>query len=221
MRNINKKAIQQLADRIEKENELFEAMTNDEKKVVIAQDCLVRIQAQQLVAYCGMFLNNPMEFKSIDQPIQSQLNTPEVEIQCEVCAKGSLFMSLIGRVNKFTYYDLQSGNSIEDAQHKKLLEIFTERELAYIELAFEGDQFIKRTIPDEKGEFDDIYFTEENILKAREFYAKYGGQYWGSLDDYDAFDVAANDQEDFAEENQERLIAICENIIQNKGRFIL
>jgi len=214
---INKKSIQELADRIETENKLFKLMTKDEKKVVIATDCLIRIQANQLIPYCGMFINNSQVLQATEQPIQSQLNTPEMEIQCEGCAKGSLFLSLIGRVNQFNPSDLEAGNDIYDVQHKKLLEIFTERELAYIELAFEGDQYIKENV----DKTEPIVFTQEEITKARQFYSDKGGQHWGSIED-DSFSSIFDENNDYyEEENQGRLIAICENIIENKGQFIL
>jgi hypothetical protein len=215
---IDKKAIQQLADTIETENKLFNSLTNEEKKVVIARDCLIRIQAQQIIPYCGMFLNNPSDLKHIAQPIQSQLNTPEVGIYCEACAKGGLFLSYIGRVNQFNPSDLENGNHITDPQHQKLLEVFTERELAYIEYAFEGEQYIKAPEKDYDNGEEPIIFTEEERIKVREFYVQYGGEHWGDPKD-DTFSNASNEGSE--EETNERLIAICETIIRNKGEFIL
>ena len=215
---INKKLIQGLADRIETENEKFNSLTNNDKKVVIALDCLIRIEAKQLIPYCGMFINVPMSLKDTNQPIQSQLNTPEMEIQCESCAKGSLFLAYIGRANKFNPSDLENGNHLDDPQHQKLLELFTERELAYIEMAFEGEQFIKEMLLDSEGNKEEIIFAEEELLKAREFYVKYGGQYYGNPKD-DTFSIW--DNEGCEEETNGRLIAICENIIKNNGEFIL
>ena len=213
---INKKAIQQLADRIEKENDLFLLSTPKEQKVIVAEDCLIRIQANQLIPYSGMFFNDSTVLRKIPQTIQSQLNTPEVGIQCEGCAKGSLFLSYIGRTNKFNPCELKEGNSIEDPQHRKLLELFTARELAYIEFAYEGAQFIEYDLLNEE-----ITFTEEEKFKARMFYISYGGEHWGRVEN-DNFNPLFNDNnEHSSEENQERLIAICENIIANDGEFIL
>jgi hypothetical protein len=220
---INKKAIQELADRIEAENILFNMKTKAEKRVIVAEDCLIRIYARQILPYCGRFINDSSSFSRIPQSVQSQLNTPEVGIQCESCAKGSLFLSYVGRANKFENNDLESGNDIDDKQHKKLLEIFGVRELAYIEFAFEGQQYINFEFPykliDE--EKNPINFTDEEIAKAIEFYVDKGGQYRGhkNFDNFEA--IFDENNEDYPEETEERLIAICENIIANGGEFIL
>jgi hypothetical protein len=215
---IDKKSIQQLADKIETENKLFNSLTANEKKVIIAQDCLIRIHAQQIIPYCGMFLNNSSDLRHIAQPIQSQLNTPEVGIHCEACAKGSLFLSYIGRVNQFNPSDLENGNHISDPQHQKLLEVFTEQELAYIEFAFEGEQYIKAPEKDYGIGEEPIIFTEEEKIKAKQFYVDYGGEHWGDPR-FDTFSIA--DNEGSESETESRLIAICLNIIKNKGEFIL
>jgi len=224
---INKNSIQELANRIVKENDLFLLSTPNEKKVIVAEDCLIRIQAQQLIPYCGIFINNPKELQQIPQSIQAQINTPEVGIQCESCAKGSLFLSYVGRANKFDGSELVPTNDIFDAQHKKLLEIFSIRELAYIEFAFEGQQYINYEDPKSFYEEDKkpILFTEEEQKKAILFYIEYGGQYkdqYSSEINYDNFQsIFDENNEDFFEETNGRLIAICENIIKNNGEFIL
>lgn len=219
---INKTLIQGLADRIDKENNLFNSLNKNDKKVVIALDCIIRIEAKQIVPYCGMFINVPMTLKDVDQPIQSQLNTPEMEIQCESCAKGSLFLAFVGRANEFNSSDLENGNHLDDPQHQKLLELFTARELAYIEFAFEGKQFIEYEQMDSEGNKEEIIFTQEEKTKAQEFYVQYGGEHVGNPKD-DTFDIweNENEDEDCIVETNGRLVAICENIVKNNGEFIL
>jgi hypothetical protein len=109
---------------------------------------------------------------------QEKVNTKT----CEVCAKGGLFVSYIGRVNNFS--DDCLGNDESNEAHKKLLEVFTLRQLAIIEYAFEGTQYIYSVnIP---------YDLEKKLHK---FYDE----------NYD--------------DDDKRLIKICENIIKNKGTF--
>jgi len=189
------KSIKKLAEFIEKSNVLFEAMTKDEKKVQIAKDCIERINLNQFIANTGNFISD----RTMDELRRKRVSSKSVKElinnsdfpECQVCAKGGLFLSYVGRVNQCNIIDIAVGNSIEDNSHKKLLEIFTERELAYIEFAFEGGQYISIDL---NGDY--IHFTETESKRVFNFYQRY--------DDVD-----------------KRLIAICQNIIRNKGIFKL
>jgi hypothetical protein len=87
---------------------------------------------------------------------------------CEVCAKGGLFASYIGRVNNFSNECL--GNEEDNEAHKKLLEVFTLRQLAIIEYAFEGSQYINSvSIPNDmqkklEGFYDENFGDDDQRL---------------------------------------------------------
>lgn len=109
---------------------------------------------------------------------------------CECCAKGALFLGYIGRVNEMKVGEIEDETSHNSAEMQKLLKIFDEDQLALIETAFEGSQVISRN---SKKEWIDI---DEDILdKAQEYFYDYPSP-------------------------NKRLIAICENLIKNKGEFI-
>ena len=173
---MNKKLKNDFLKRIEKTNELFNNSTKAEKRVMIAQDCIDRIKVALL---------EPQGQRIIRLPDWANVNKENVNnITCVVCAKGGLFASYVGRVNNFDE-SCAISNSEDNPAHKKLLEIFTLEQLAIIEYAFEGTQYIHSI---------DI---SDNLGGAlREFYLDYGT-------------------------DEERLIAICENIIKNNGDFIL
>jgi hypothetical protein len=112
---------------------------------------------------------------------------------CSACAKGSLLLSFVGRINNFDVNDLTFGNNNDtnDKSHAKLLEIFDIRQLALIEMAFEDQLYITET-PTGKP----VKFTRNTHIKASEFFYKYNY-------------------------SRERMTAICKNIIENKGIFKL
>lgn len=171
----SEKKLQQFIKKIEKTNKIFNESTKAQKRVMIAQDCIDRIKCNLLTASTGSFITyNGWE---VDQKL---VNTTT----CQVCAKGGLFASYIGRVNNFR--DECLGNDERNEAHKKLREVFTLRQLAIIEYAFEGSQYIYSVslTPDMENKLEDFY--DENY-----------------------------------EDDDQRLIKICENIIKNKGTFKL
>ena len=173
---MNKRLKNAFLKRIEKTNELFNNSTPEQKRVMIAQDVIDRINVQLL---------QPRVQRIIRLPEYARVNQENVNsLACEVCAKGGLLASYVGRVNNFDE-DCQISNHESNVAHQKLLELFTLEQLAIIEYAFEGGQYIHSV---------DISGNLRTAL--RMFYDSY-------LSD------------------EERLIAICENIIKNNGDFVL
>ena len=162
--------------RIEETNEVFNNSTPEQKRVMIAQDVIDRINVKLLTANQGRIIYLP-EYGNVNKENVNSIN-------CEVCAKGGLFAAYVGRVNNFdeTCY---ISNSLVNPAHEKLLEIFTIEQLAIIEFAFEGSLHIHSVDVD-----DHLY------ISLKDFYYQY-------------------------ENDDERLIAICENIIKNNGDFVL
>lgn len=171
----SEKKLQQFIKKIEKTNKIFNESTKAQKRVMIAQDCIDRIKCNLLTANMGFFI-----VYNGSNVNQTRVNTTT----CEVCAKGGLLASYIGRVNNFNNECL--GNEEDNEAHKKLLEVFTLRQLAIIEYAFEGTQYIYS-----------VSLTTDMKNKLEEFY------------------------DENYEDDDQRLIKICENIIKNKGTFKL
>jgi len=183
--------VDSLANKIKADNEKFEQATKAEKRVMIAQDCLVRINMKQIKPLFGSFCKlktNSHSETSIKDVLEKE------RLVCTSCAKGSLFIAYLGRVNNFTVEDLHDNNSNSgyDESHLKLLEIFTRKQLALIENFFEGKQFI----------YYEYNFDDRIIEKYRE---KIIGGY-----DHRTPEGADN-----------LLRELCKNIIKNKGTFKL
>ncbi len=173
--------VETLIKNIEASNEVFNKATKAEKRVMIAQDCIARINVKLLFPNRGSLIKS--ESLSVNK---ETLNS----VECQVCAKGGLFASYVGRVNNFDARTSICGwNSPKNDLHRKLSEIFTYKQLSLIEMAFEGRKYLYL---DNKG--NDISFDNKTYIKAE--------SYRNSFESAD-----------------ECLIEICENIIRNKGTF--
>jgi hypothetical protein len=190
--------VEALGELIKRNNEAFLLMSNAEKRVEVAKDTLLRIEMKQLDAYTGSIIHylGDVKEKYGESGIQDVINT-DSKFTCQVCAKGAMFMSYVGRVNKMEFCEINTGNYGESSVHTKLGEIFSLEQLALIELAFEGEQYLKY-LNDE----DDTYgIAPENIILSDNEYNQ-AGLFHNSYTNVDY-----------------RLVAICENIIDNEGTF--
>ena len=191
-----KKILKNLVKEIKLNNELFNQLSSNDKRVQIAKDCLIRLTSNQFNMKGGNFFKTDAFQLNYDTglddgawkfDVQKEINKPEME--CTVCAKGGLFLSYVGRVNNVCV--IPNINNIGDSNHEKLLELFSSRQLAMIEFAFEGSQCLHK---DENG--FEIEFTDDELEKLLNFYLK---------------DTSDTDT----------MIAICNNIIENGGEFVL
>lgn len=180
-----KKTFKEFVEQIEKENEEFLNLPKNKKKVRLAQDVLTRLKFDNIKPLQGEFYNSCYSSKSAKN-ILNNISS----ITCQCCAKGSLFLSYIGRVNNYTFTYNTSSSLLDETgeEHQKLLEIFTLEELDAIEIAFEGESFLY-IIPEE--EVDKVLTWRKKL--------KQGNTSKGST---------------------KILKAICNNIIKNDGEFI-
>jgi hypothetical protein len=193
------KSIKNLAQFIEQSNELFNSMTIEEKKMQIAKDCIKRIEIGQLEPLQGAIIStkaiNTFRAKKT-LSVKEIINDDTMLPTCQVCAKGGLFLAYVGRVNEFSTLSLtldtrNEYNTVNDDEHKKLLQLFTARELAHIEFAFEGRQCLRYDTESKPINFDTL-----EIKRILNFKSKYFNP-------------------------EIRLVEICKNIIRNKGTFKL
>lgn len=198
-----------LSARIEKGNKAFEAMTKAQKRVEIAKDTILRVNMKQFVANRGAILSD-IKGSALDPNIKAVLNSNK-SFTCQVCAKGGLLMAYIGRVNKVQFSSilgaLGNGNEADSLAHVKLSEIFTLKQLALIEVAFEGVQYLTHMSESESNlnVTPTIVLNKVQFHRAVAFYQRKGGDFYAYR----------------GESVDNRLIKICENIIRNKGTFKL
>lgn len=161
------KNLEQLNLAIEKQNEAFNKMSKADKRVQIAKDCIARLKFKQLNAQTGVVISVLQgEYEEEDSLKDVMCNE---ELQCSVCAKGGLFLTYVGRVNKVLMGDVRSDNELESKEMKKLMEIFTAKQLTMIETTFEGytptgEQFMSDTNFDKCLAFYNSTDTHEETL---------------------------------------------------------
>ncbi len=219
---MKKLTVESLAKKIELQNEKFNSATKEEKIVMIVKDCLDRIELNQIIITKGNFCN--LDTSLIDVNLKSTLATTNTAI-CSACAKGSLFMSYIGRVNNYITNKNQFGNSEEDLEHRKLLEIFSLDQLALIEMAFEGQQYI-----DKLNRITNVKkITQFRKRVAKKINLVIEDEYDSDFHVHTAIYEIGEDGEpikDYSYEGAKRfsdavMESICKNIIRNKGKFVI
>jgi hypothetical protein len=182
--------LSELNKSIEESNVAFAKMSKAKKRVEIAKDTIQRVLLGQLKPNIGNIIAiNLLVRRNENYSIRDVINNDD-EFNCSVCAKGALLMGYVGRVNEMQFGQAKNSNDGSSAIHTKLAEIFTLEQLALIEVAFEGNQYLTfcSNNIDRK-----IIVSEEDYDKADKFYA--------------------------IQKKEDRLIAICKNIIENKGTF--
>lgn len=193
MKKEEKKSILvELAAKITESNEAFTNMTKAEKRVEVAKDLIVRLNIDQIKTTANAMMRFKINGLLSSEQTKNILNKVPDTV-CEVCAKGGLFMAYIGRVNKETVSSAREATSHSNLPssrgNKKLAEIFSMRQISAIEFAYEGVQFLKT---DGKGRV--ITFSKEEVESFKAFRKSHRSR-------------------------KERLIAIAQNIIDNKGTF--
>ena len=132
-----RKSLKQLREKIESDNIKFNNLSNEEKCVEVARDLLHRLDIDQFQFTNDgaiVFLDFYGTYKDSVKDIVNNKLIPE----CEVCAKGGLLLSYVGRVNDFIVTDSYTGTEPNEKISEKLAEIFNPIDLELIETVYEG-----------------------------------------------------------------------------------
>lgn len=119
----------------------FNALTPAQQRVAIAEDVIIRLEADMLLPSCGSLLYVPGA--NIKTDIRSTLNNPSQAHECYACAKGALIVSWIGNFNHYQYSHLGafSADLREQTERnnypEEILEIFGRKMLDLMEIEFE------------------------------------------------------------------------------------
>ena len=173
----------------------WEEMSRAERKVVLCEDVLARIEAERLIVARGSYMGNIYNLPEIVGKAEFEGTvTPDdcllMEKHCGVCARGALLLSRIRLFNSVDWEDLKINDSLginQDQTSDILSEAFDTEELLAIEAAFEA----------EEGEENDGFIGEDEEYS------------WDCIE----FGLEHEYPDD-------RLIAIMQNIIHNNGEFL-
>ena len=188
--------------KIEKENIKFYGMSPAQKRVSIAKDVILQIKTKRFISMAG---NGYIENEELDALITDESNECELKSilnktknPCIVCGIGSLFVSEISKRNNFKVNTdiIDSVNKINSEKIKKRFKgIFSEHQLDLIETAFE-----KRVVNEDNNLLGvgEGFYLGFCFTKLAEKYINFGKSF---------------------KEDNDRLIAIMNNIIVNNGTF--
>lgn len=171
---------------IRKANRAYNKATPAQRRVLIAQDVLLRLKKGQIRVETGVFV----------EPLTETDNNNLQEVvhgglRCSACVIGSLFLSAVAYRNQ---YNLLHGDMVSSSDPLRKLKEFSPEQRRLIELAFErGEGYHQIEYP---GAAQSVEHTPERALAAKWAYAH-----------------------DLEFDSSDRLIALMENIIRNKGRF--
>jgi hypothetical protein len=175
----------------------FKKLSDQQKRVAIAEDTLKHIYTGKLVPTSGTFVDDGIAYSADNDSVQKLFRSQE---KCEVCALGSLFLSYVDVANRCKVKDFSSSDGDGAYIMRRLSSFFDKRQLALIEAAFEAGSGMV-------GNAEEFELSETEFNIASEF----GSRLLDKINFLDHFD---NISEDDA-----ILVAICVNIIQNKGIF--
>lgn len=176
--------------------EEFEALPKNERKILVAQDVIAQLKSKQLIAFTGDYLDITKQKCSPDDSARDAIINEE--IKCTVCARGALFISAVKFKNKLKVGDLfgeftyTQPNYSSGRNTKFLKTLFTENEQKQIETVFEGVEYVNNDKLSEKL----LNYRHGLIQKRKREKSKL------SIDNY-------------------VLINICQNIIDNNGKFVV
>ena len=113
-------------------------LTKAQMRVIVAKDALLQLQLEKYQPKCGVYIDDDLKREIQYLPSQGKANR-EDSVQpylnnlnnCQVCAKGAIFLSSVRAFN-----DVTVGNFYEGAMNKAY-SIFGENNLDRIECAFE------------------------------------------------------------------------------------
>ena len=176
-------------------NQAFKKASKAQKRVMIAQDVIAQIKAKRYVPESGTFVianwSEKIDYKDHSDNIQEAFQKKQIET-CQVCALGGLFMSCTNLNNNTNFEQLEQAEDLgEMIDNEGRISNGMDKFFSVNQL-----KLIETYFENAQGYFRD-YEVSINIPESHR--NAFHNQY---LDD------------------DERMIAIMENIVNNKGTFI-
>lgn len=189
---------------IAKRNKAFEKATTLQKRVLIAKDVLARISFNQYKPKTSIWLRiNPAHISSSEEQDSVQKMIVKEGIECKVCAMGGLAASCIGFNNSVT---ISEDFNTDNPHHYTTID--EELHLAELLHGAKEDKFQLIAI-----------FGKTEIEKIEMTFEMGRGYYRNNLSDDPLKQKCILFGEKYKNDNRERMIAIMNNIVKNKGVF--
>jgi hypothetical protein len=173
------------------------SLTPSGRRVAIAEDVIAGLNAKRLIATSGSYVATELPIETHGDNVELQKILAENLKSCEVCAKGAMFIAAVEKFDKLKL-------NIDEYNHHNVLEDFNQDDAVCDHL----ENYFKRE------QLDLI----EKVFEGADF-----------LEDIDLYNSKAIEEENFVAvgylfkfpDATDRMIAIMENVIRNKGVLIL
>lgn len=191
---------------INENNKKFKSSSKAQKRVLIAQDVIDRINLKQYKASNGNWLS---VYEAENYKEQFQTAVIENKVTCQCCALGGLMASCVVFKNDLTVEQTEYKSDYCDIFASEddvigIKGIFETKQLELIELAFEkGKGFYKLDSKENKEDVESGWLDERQIINLKKK---------PKAKDAIAFGKRFRSP-------KQRLLAIMENIVKNKGEF--
>jgi len=175
-------------------------MSPREKRVAIAKDVIDQVKSKELIPKKGFYLDQRSSALVQGQSDDKQVNEILIEkkIQCEVCARGAIFIAGLKRFNNLKVGDIKNRNLDYEVREEYETNFFEPQQSVLIERVFEAKAF-----PNTEKLRGFVGYYHPKICRAA---SKYRQELSRSGD----FGRTAN-----------LLIGIAKNIILNNGDFVI
>ena len=139
-------------------DEAFTRLSKTEQRVAIAKDVLKQLEAKKIVATSGCYVSLEDHDPDLEVHLDDQLSElfPKAGL-CGVCALGSLFVSMVTKLNACTakevdFCSVNGDIALRGSPYKYLTQLFDIDALHEIENAFEGWNDWSYEVEDYDGE---------------------------------------------------------------------
>lgn len=212
-----------IAKDIEKKNKLFNSMTPNQRRVAIAKDVLSQIDANKYKPASGVYVvasnfidTDKLDVENVDKLQGQQVCSllPDNMPSCAVCARGAMFMSALNKFNRLKVGDLATLSNDIDNLAYNVSECETDEE----KKSFVDEYYANIQLYDEDFErYERRFFTKRQIELMETMFENQ--DYTSSSNDR-LSDAAVFYGSAYATDKA-RLREICNNIIRNKGDFVI
>lgn len=196
------------ATETDSKNKLFASMNANQRRVAIAKDVLERIDHRAYKPTSCVYVEaeklineKKLNKDFINQDLSSVLL--EKPVRCEVCARGAFFLSSIYKFNKIKIKELDLPVDFGPGGDLDVPEVYDNIQLSHTDIEDHERRFFSR----EQSELiEEMFEIDQHELESSLTYTQVR--------------AAKAYGEEYRTERQ-RLIAICKNIIRNKGQFVI
>lgn len=183
-------------------------------RMAVARDVIKSLKSGFMSATPGTYCELEMALGTV--PIGQELSEHLKDVKhCEVCAIGAAFISLVKLDNEYILtknrlFDTGSFSINDNEMRARLVAIFSAKQLAAMETAFECSAYVEDFAEYQMDDGDEVVRSDNGTIKDSRNFRKIARRM--RVCNETAFGMRYRDPKD-------RLVGIMENVLKNKGKF--